>query len=322
MRRTLAATIVLLVLIGGCSGKRDPKELIAPNGSGTILVDARLIVGESYPAVRVTTTQSPDLPYRHDDAGLSGARVTVFSSSGDSVQYSEFSSPGDYRPFNYYSGADTITPHTTYYLRVVAPDGRVVTAQTTTPDPFHVREWVLLDATTLAVRRALMPAPQTPPEIPPAYIPDSVFQANPLVYQDGIVEARFDRGNALAFQMALFSLDAGSPLVIDADFLSDADKASLDRESSSPPIEAPDGYARLPWLAVWYEGRHRFVVYSVDRNWYDLARSARFNGPSNIGFGSNAGDDFERPIFHIRGGIGLFGSAAMDQTGFVVLPRP
>lgn len=321
MRRTLAGIAVLLIVSGGCSGQRGPRELIAPNGAGTIFVDARLIVGEEFPVIRVGTTQSPDQPYFRFNAALLGAKITVFSSSGDSVQYGGPNARGDYRPF-YYTGADTIAPHTTYHLRVVAPDGRVVTAQTTTPDPFHVREWVLLDATTLAVRRTLMPAPETPSWMPQDYIPDSVFQANPLVYQDGIVEARFDRGNALAFQMALFNLEDNSPLVIDADFLSEADKASLDRESSSPPIDAPDGYARLPWLAVWYEGRHRFVVYSVDRNWYDIARSVRFNGPANLGFGSNAGDDFERPMFHVDGGIGLFGSAAMDQTGFIILPRP
>jgi hypothetical protein len=321
MRRTLALIGVILILCGGCSGKRDPRELIAPNGAGTIFVDARLIVGERFPTIRVATTQSPDLPYFRFDAALLGAEVTVFSSSGDSVQYSLPNARGDYRPYSY-AGADTIAPRTTYYLRVVAPDGRVVTAQTTTPDPFHVREWDLLDATTLAERRALMPAPENSPWTPSSFIPDSVFRANQLVYQDGIVEARFDRGNALAFQMALFNLEDNSPLVIDADFLSEADKASLDRESSSPPIDAPDGYARLPWLAVWYEGRHRFVLYSVDRNWYDIARSVRFNGPSNLGFGSNAGDDFERPIFHVDGGIGLFGSAAMDQTGFIILPRP
>lgn len=322
MRRTLARIGVILILCGGCSGKRDPKDLLAPNGAGTIAVDARLIVGEYFPIIRVATTQSPDKPYHRNEAGLVGAKVTVFTSSGDSVQYIGYVNAGDYRPYSFNGGTDTIAARTTYHLRVVAPDGRIVTAQTTTPDPFHVREWVLLDARTLAVRRTLMPAPETPPWMPSDYIPESVFIGNQLVYQDGIVEARFDRGSALAFQMALFNLEDNSPLVIDADFLSEADKASLDRESSSPPIDAPDGYARLPWLAVWYEGMHRFVVYSVDRNWYDVARSVRFNGPSNLGFGSNAGDDFERPIFHVEGGIGLFGSAAMDQTGFVILPRP
>ena len=198
---------------------------------------------------------------------------------------------------------NVVRAHTTYRLRVSAQDQRILTAETTTPDTFAVREWLLVDSNTLAVRRSLTPA-------------DTLF------YQDGLVEARFDRGNALAFQMALFNLESNSPLLLDADFIDPADLETLERQSSSPPLDAPDGYVRLPWLAVWYAGLHRFMVYSVDRNWYDVARSIRFNGPANLGFGSNAGDDFERPIFHVEGGVGLFGSAAFDYTLFTVLPRP
>ena len=36
------------------------------------------------------------------------------------------------------------------------------------------------------------------------------------------------------------------------------------------------------------------------------------------GFGGNTGDNFEKPFFHIEGGIGLFGSAAMNEVGFTV----
>lgn len=310
----------LLTLASGCSGKRDARDLLSPTGAGTIVVDARLIVGDLIPDVRLGTTVSPDQPYNSSAAELNGARVLVTTSGGDSAHYLQVDG-GRYRWAGYIYG-DTlrIRPATTYFLRVEAADGRIVTAQTTTPDTFQVREWVLLDESTLEVRRRLA----APSEYPVR--PDSVFLAssNQLVYQDGLVEARFDRGSAIAFQMALFNLETDSPLLFDADFLSEEDKRSIERESSSPPLDAPDGAARLPWLAVWYEGRHVFRVYSVDRNWYDLTRSLRFFGPgaTGIGFGSNAGDDFERPIFHIQGGIGLFGSAAMDETGFYVHPRP
>jgi hypothetical protein len=318
MKRALAFLSCLLALTAGCSGKRDPKSLLGPTGAGTIVVDARMIVGQVISTILLSTTQSPDRPYDRSLVTLGGAQVFVYSSEGDTMFYRE-GSRGRYTPNRPTAPAIfEVHPRTTYFLRVEAADGRVVTAQTTTPDSFRVREWLLVDEATLATRRRLA----APADFPAS--PDSVFDAdsNQLIYQDGLVEARFDRGNAIAFQMALFNLEDRSPLLIDADFLSEADKASLDRESSSPPLDAPDGYARLPWLAVWFEGRHRFVIYSVDRNWYDVARSVRFNGPNNLGFGSSAGDDFERPIFHINGGIGLFGSAAMDETGFTVRPRP
>ena len=51
-----------------------------------------------------------------------------------------------------------------------------------------------------------------------------------------------------------------------------------------------------------------------------LRTSPSFGG--GFQFGGNAGDGFERPIFRVSGGIGLFGSAAMDSIGFTVLPLP
>lgn len=311
MRRAVLQLTCFLALACGCSGERDPRDLIGPTGGGTIIVDGRLLVGHGMPEVIVSTTLPPNLPFP-DRPMLPGADVIVYTADGDTMVYEE--AIGHYRPWiPNRPSATQVRPQTTYFLRVEAADGRVVTAQTTTPDSFSVREWLLLDETTLSVRQRLGTKSE--------YLarPDSV---NQLVYQDGLVEARFDRGSALAFQMALFNLETDSPLLIDADFLDEDDLEDLDRRTSSPPLDAPDGYLRLPWLAVWYEGRHEFAVYSLDRNWYDVARSIRFYGPSGLGFGSNAGDDFERPIFHVQGGLGLFGSASVDYTFLTISPKP
>jgi hypothetical protein len=292
--------------------------LLAPSQIGVIVVDAQLIVGKQMPVLRLRTTQSPDRPYKRSMAGLTGATVVVNSSQGDTIRYyDDFSGLGVYGWVSSPPG-HRVLPNTTYYLRVVAPDGRVVTAQTTTPDSFRVRDWVLLNDPTLAVRRQLATRDDFPSD------PDSVYSApsNPLVYQDGLLEARFDRGTALGYQVGLFSLDLGSPLVIDADFLSEKDKESLDRETSSPPFEASEASIRLPWFAIFFEGRYDIKIYSVDRNWFDLARTLQFVGNSNFAFGSTAGDDFESPTFHVNGGIGLFGSAAVDEIGFTIHPRP
>jgi hypothetical protein len=317
MRR--ATTCLLAVLLGlGCSTDRNPGDLLAPGEIGVIVVDAQLIVGEPMPQILLRTTQSPDRPYDSFNARLNGASVEVVASTGDTIRYVNHAI-GGYRPESAFPGpAPDVLPNTTYALRVVAPDGRVVTARTTTPDSFRVRDWVLLDDPTLVVRRRLATREDFPGD------PDSVYTAdsNQLIYQDGLLEARFDRGNAIGYQVGLFSRECCSPLVIDADFLSEEDKADLDRESSSPPFVADESSIRLPWFAIFFEGRYDIRIYMVDRNWYDLARSLQFLGDSNIAFGSNAGDDFERPIFHVEGGIGLFGSAARDEIGFTIHPRP
>ena len=79
---------------------------------------------------------------------------------------------------------------------------------------------------------------------------------------------------------------------------------------------------RLPWFAIFFEGRYLIKVLALDTNTYDLVRSVPELANGGPGFGGQAGDTFERPIFHLDGGIGLFGSAAVDSIGFTVLPRP
>lgn len=315
--------VLVLTVMCGCSGARDPDSLLGPDRARWIVVDARLIVSRAFPPIFLTTTESAIQTYRRGQALLHGAAVILTVGDRDTVWYHD--TEGAYQLAGVTPALSlNVQPHTTYVLHVRAPDGRTVTAQTTTPGTFRVREWLLVDPTTFEIRRRLA-APQYPwVAVPGISYPDSVYttSSNQLVYQDGLVEARFDRGSALAFQMALWNLEGSSPLLLDADFVSQSDLARLDRESSSPPLVAPDDYLRLPWAAVWFQGRHQFAIYSVDQNWYDIARSVRFYAPAGLGFGTNAGDDLEKPIFHVQGGIGLFGSAAMDWTGFTVNPKP
>ena len=320
MRRAATWLLCLSALAIGCAAERGPGDLLAPGQLGIIVVESQLLVGEPLPRIRVHLTQSPTEPYNQSRAGLAGATVVVATSAGRTIRYAgDPASPGIYLPEGHDAGAAPIVdPRTTYALRVIAPDGRVVTAETTTPDRLDIREWVLLDASTLAPLRRLATREDFTVD------PDSVYaaDANQLVYQEGLLEARFDRGSAVAFQIGILSRDAGSPYVVDADFLSDVDLARLERETASPPFDGAEGFVRLPWYAIFFEGRYDIAIYSVDRNWFDLARSIQILGNANIAFGSNAGDDFERPIFHVKGGIGLFGSAARDGVGFTVHPRP
>jgi hypothetical protein len=309
----MAVTCLTLAIVG-CSGARDGRDLLGPGEAGTIVVDARLIVGRSFPRVHLRTTQAVDKPYDVYAADLHNASVWVIGPNADTVAYFENTSGGydPVDPQDSLGNVRVIAPETTYRLLVRADDARIVTAETTTPERFRIRDWVLLNDPELTVRRPLSSR---------TYYPESVGVWNRLVYQDGLVEARFDRGSAIAFQAALHSEDEDSPLLIDADFLSAEEIASIARDSPSPPFEGADGFLRLPWLAVYFEGRYSVEIYSVDQNWYDVIRSTDFL-TLNFGFGHEAGDDFERPVFHINGGIGLFGSASVDDNFFIFEPRP
>jgi D-alanyl-D-alanine dipeptidase len=56
--------------------------------------------------------------------------------------------------------------------------------------------------------------------------------------------------------VAIFSLDEGSDFVIDPDFFDEADFEDLDRVNYSPPLGGIGGNLRLPWFAIFFEGRY------------------------------------------------------------------
>ena len=314
--RPFALFILLVALLAsaGCSTERKPGDLLAPGELGEIVVDGTLIVGQPVSRVLLRKTLSPADPYDPAAAAVSGAVVRIVEVGGAGIPLAETSAGRYESP----SPPPLVKPRTEYRLEVQTADGRTVTASTVTPDTFHVDDWVLLDQASLAIRRSLAVASDFPVDPDSVYVVDS----NQLVYQDGLLEARFARGGEIAFQVGLHSLDPGSPYVIDADFLSEEDLADLKRDSSSPPLVSEQNAIRLPWFAIFFEGRYRIQIISIDRNWFDLSRSLPEFGGSNGGFGGNAGDNFERPIFHVQGGIGLFASGSTAEIGFNILPGP
>lgn len=309
------AAVAALVSLCGCSTDRSLNDVVSAQDVNVLVVDANLIVGQPLPSVHLRRTLPPTEPYDPPRAAVAGAEVFVTADSipGDTQLTATLLpvSAGVYAA----NPAPVVRPNWNYHLRVVASDGRVVTADTHTPDRFHVNAWLKLDGNTLAVIDTLA-------TFADVAVPDSLYRRNTIVYQDGLLEARFDRVHAAAYQVGLKSLDPDSPLVIDADFLSDEDIANLTRDPVSPPFDANNGNVRLPWFAIFFEGRYHIRILAVDQNWYDLIRSSPAFGGNTGGFGGNAGDQFERPIFHVRGGIGLFGSASLDEIGIYVAPKP
>lgn len=295
---------------GGCSSDRG---VFDDSFSGIPVVDAVLLVGRPLPDIFLHQTQRAGVAYTDSTAGLSNAQV-VISWDGGSLDFFEHpTEEGRYEPP---SIGPTVQPSTEYRLQVTLEDGRRVNAETVTPPTFDVTDWVLLDEETLDVTRTFRTFEDAG---------DSVFTApeNQVVYLTGLLEARFqDAGRTGRYQVGISSLDLDSPFVIDADFLEPEDYEDFERDVGSPALEASDGFVRLPWFAIFFAGRHKIRVYSVDENWFDLVRSSpEINGPAGPNVGGTAGDNFERPIFHVDGGIGLFGSACVDSIGFVILPR-
>lgn len=305
--------VVLVVAVGalwGCSTERGPGDLFgSQTEDGRLVLDALLIVDRPLPDLLLSETIVPGQPVTDENSGVAGARVEialdgqVFEYSNDPAQRSLYHPPSD---------PPIVLPEKVYAIRVEA-DGRVLTGTTITPARLEIRAGVLLDEESLEVIQEFKTYHDGE---------DAVFGApeNQVVYQEGLLEARFDPIPAAGYQVGIFSLDPGSPFVIDGDFLDESDFSDFERQESSPAFEAQDGSLRLPWFAVYYAGRTKIKVFAVDKNWFDFVRTSPEFGGSG-GFGGNAGDNFKFPQFNLEGGIGVFGSASVDSLGFVVVPR-
>jgi hypothetical protein len=311
MRRALAA-IGFALAAASCSPERGPGELFAPGGDNILVIDAMLVVGKPFPDVNLSRTLRPDQEFSWDGAGITGATITI-EGGGSSAVYTDFPLPGRYIAETV-TGPDEVFPGTTYRLTATLADGRVLRAVTTTPARIDVREWVLLNDEGTAVQQQLKTFTEDG---------DTVYSQpeNQLVYPRGLLEARLAPTAAAAYQIGVQSLDLGSTLLIDADFLDEEDLDNFTRAGQSPPLDIAETNLRVPWFALYYEGRYKLRVFAMDRNWYDLARTDPvLGGGGSGGFGGATGDSTERPIFHVDGGIGLFGSMSADSVGFYINP--
>ena len=310
MMNRLGVAACCLVMMA-CAAERKPGDLFGPSEVGTLVVDAQLLVGHRLPEMFVHQTLAPGAKYTRDLFAVTDAQV-VITKEGETFAYRpDPDSLGRYLPP---VDAPIVTPLTEYGLTVRSGE-REARAVTRTPALLRLRESVLLDEKTQQVRRQLKMFSEGE---------DVVFSApeNQIVYLDGLLETRFDPVDVPAYQAGVFSLDPGSEQLLDADWLEEEDyEEILQREVSSPPYDARDGKLRLPWFAVYYAGRHMIKIYALDVNWFDFSRSSPEMQEQGGGFGGLAGENFERPLFHVEGGIGLFGSASVDSLGFVVLPR-
>lgn len=313
----------VLLILGSALGLSACGERVVFNTDGVdiVVVDAQLIVDEPLPAVFLGRTIDPQLPATSQNAGEVGASVQIADEDGNVFDYAawvrlpgELIAPrGRYLPV-VPDGADpsdyVVRPGVRYDLTVVTSRDETVRATTTTPPRFDVEEWLVLDF-DLDVISSIQDFDAAG---------DSIYTvtSNQLEWGASLLEARFERDPVVpGYQVAIFNLDPDSDFAIEPDFFEDEDFEDLDREGSSPMFDADAGTIRLPWFAVFFEGRTLIKIYATDGNWRDFVNTV----PSlsgNAGFGGNAGDGFDRPLFRVDGGIGLFGSASVDSVGFFV----
>ena len=301
---------VIAAFIIACAPEREPGELIGATAEDEVIVDGVLIVGQKLPDLFVRRTLSLNQRHTREAAGILDAEVRVLQGSQEFAYAADADWAGRYLPP---LDAPLVEPQTEYALEVLV-GAKQVRAHTTTPERIQVRETVLIDEKTSAILRTLKSF---------AEVGDAVYEApeNQLTHSEGFLEIRLAPSPLEIYQVALFSQDRDSEFVINDDFIDSEEEKEEFRNGSSPPLAVRDGIVRLPWFAVVFAGRYLTKVYALDQNWFDYTRSNPQEGGGNFA-GGLIGDNFERPLFHVEGGIGLFGSASVDSVGFFVLPRP
>ena len=295
------------ILLISCSTERQVGDLFGASSEPTLVVDALLLVDQPLPPIYLRRTLAPNASYNAEKTGVNNANITVIQGDHRFTYQAVPDTPGHYLPP---LNPPLVHPQTVYHLDIKA-DGSVLTATTTTPARLTIDRAVLLDKETLSVVRQLKTFKEVGEE---AY----TTPENRLVHLDGLVELWLAPINPIAYQLALINIETDSAFLFDTDFLQDDAQDDFERQGASPPLDILDGRARLPWFAVSFSGRHLFKVFALEQNWFDYARS----NPENSFLGGGlAGDNFERPIFNIKGGIGLFGAASADSIGFYVEPN-
>jgi hypothetical protein len=292
---------------GPLKAERKPDDLFAPSEGNMVVVEAILVVDAPLPPVQVRRTVAPGDPYSAAGAALTDAQVSIHHGDAVFAYHPDPDAAGRYLPP---ADAPAVEPGSAYELRVVTETDPMVRATTQTPPRMRIGEVVLLDDILeddeyreVGSLRLFADA-------------DDVYQApeNQLEYTRVIMEAHLEHdGQAAAYQFGITNLEFNSPLLIDSDFFEEDD---LERRETSPLLKSDDdGTLYVPWDGIYYTGRYKVKLYAVDQNWFDLVRTDNVSSQRESG---EAGQGFQRPLFHVENGIGLFASACVDSFGFFV----
>ena len=310
MRRILfLALLPLLSCLPGIDlplkADRDADDLFAPSEENLIVVDAILIVDAPLPPITLRRTVAPGVSYAEAEAGLAQARVTIERGDEAFTYRPDPTRAGRYLPPD---SAPAVAPRSIYELRVLTEDGLEVRAMTQTPGRLRIAELLLTDDDEQETERRLRLFSE---------VGDEVYEVeeNQLEYTRGELEARIQNTGAVSYQFVLYNLEPSSPLLISTEWI---DEEDVDRREPSVLLRLEDDTIFLPWFGIYFAGRYKVKLFAVDQNWFDLVRTDNVDSERGSG---EAGQAFQRPLFHVDNGIGLFASAAVDSVGFFVRPE-
>jgi hypothetical protein len=272
--------LVSLIALIGINGCSEPTY--PSEYSNQIVVQGYLMANQPIDSIIVRRTARLEEYVSESSLAFDGATVVI---SGNGIVDTLKAMPG--YPGFYTSmriPQNIIKPKQTYTLFVRAPDDRTVMATTTVPDTFHIID-------KEAFPRVLH------------------YRKGPNDDPTKLYTMDWTSSNTFSdYITSVTSLDSLADQ-IPRDF-GNGDNNERKPERTSYGFNYIDiTHAEIPWFTFNYYGKHMLAILAIDKNYYDFIRQR--NG---------GGSDIREIKYNVTGGLGVFGSAAMDSLIVTLAP--
>jgi len=238
-----------------------------------IIINAYLYVGQGVDSVYISRTLKINEQYTYDKAAVIGADV-MLSVDNQSYQLYEYSN----KPGAYFLPADSliVTPGKEYFLKIES-ENKIIQASTKAPNPVKINR-ISTDTTE---------------HLGPQFELFWDKVANAAGY---IISTKAKSTKEL---VDLGAIGEHRLEMVDYDTLK-----AFPNVVNFPATDL-DTLFQLPWFMFWYYGEYTVKLYAIDQNLLDLATSPSIYQPQS--------SEFEQPIYHINGGIGILAAVSVDS---------
>lgn len=294
--RNLTLLLFSLILITGCESysQNDYEEFV--------VVESYQVGGRQLSQVRLSLTAPADEFYNFNEQALTNADVTVHLLAGGPNSAVEQSFTYETEAPGIYTATDShlVIPEKTYMLEVTFPDrNEELSAFTTIPGDFEITG-------TVKDSVVYQSSDQLDITVTPSAYPgrQSVFVFNTISLQPEVSN------------LTPFFLDAYENGDEEVEFYAKNSSGIINEGNFD---ENPDGTFTLkyPWIGIAFYEDNLLVANTIDDNIYDFFRSQQVQ----LGGSTLSPGEIQNAIYHVSGGIGIFGSLASD-TARTYIKRP
>ena len=252
-------------------------QAIQPADLGpTIVIEGYLYANHPIDSIVVSRSLPIDAYFTDSAARVSGATVTITVDGRTYPLHESATQPG-----SYLLAADSLIVRSRkqYDLRVVAL-GQTVTASTTVPDSISITSTVP-DTIRYPVGEPLGSEIQL------------TWSASPTRASYAVSVEALDTLNYQGDTTTVPNVRIKHPY---------GGRGFRRRQVTSYALQISSPQTPVPWVLYNWFGKQRLTVFAMDTNFFDFMRMIALSG-----------NTYNSALNHIQGGIGVFGSAGIDQ---------